>query len=81
MRLQDDATGREGVIDEAAQAQSREPPVTSMFWPLIHRASVAATKATTSAMSTLQGMSQQARDGATRAQLEAIARLAMRAWP
>ena len=30
---------------------------------------------------TLQGMSQQARDGATRAQLEAVARLAMRAWP
>lgn len=30
---------------------------------------------------TLQGMSQQARDGATRARLEAVARLAMRAWP
>lgn len=30
---------------------------------------------------TLQGMSQQARDGATRAQLEAVARTAMRAWP
>ena len=30
---------------------------------------------------TLQGMSQQARDGATRPQLEAVARLAMRAWP
>lgn len=30
---------------------------------------------------TLQGMSQQARDGATRAQLEAVAQAAMRAWP
>jgi TetR/AcrR family transcriptional regulator, copper-responsive repressor len=30
---------------------------------------------------TLQGMSQQARDGATRAQLEAVAHAAMRAWP
>lgn len=29
----------------------------------------------------LQGMSQQARDGATRAQLEAVAQAAMRAWP
>jgi AcrR family transcriptional regulator len=29
----------------------------------------------------LQGMSQQARDGATRAQLEAVAEAAMRAWP
>ncbi|TWG21307.1 TetR/AcrR family transcriptional regulator [Actinoplanes teichomyceticus] len=30
---------------------------------------------------TLQGMSQQARDGATRAQLESVAQVAMRAWP
>ncbi|MFG2717606.1 TetR/AcrR family transcriptional regulator [Streptomyces sp. NPDC048416] len=29
----------------------------------------------------LQGMSQQARDGATRAELEAVADLALRAWP
>jgi AcrR family transcriptional regulator len=30
---------------------------------------------------TIQGMSQQARDGATRADLEGVAELAMRAWP
>jgi AcrR family transcriptional regulator len=30
---------------------------------------------------TLQGMSQQARDGATRAELESVAAAAMRAWP
>jgi AcrR family transcriptional regulator len=30
---------------------------------------------------TLQGMSQQARDGATQTHLEAVARTAMRAWP
>jgi AcrR family transcriptional regulator len=30
---------------------------------------------------TIQGMSQQARDGATRADLEAVADVAMRAWP
>ncbi len=29
----------------------------------------------------LQGMSQQARDGATREELEAVAEAAMRAWP
>jgi hypothetical protein len=31
--------------------------------------------------STVQGMETQARDGATRADLEAIGELAMRAWP
>ncbi|MFK0256704.1 TetR/AcrR family transcriptional regulator [Streptomyces sp. NPDC090445] len=33
------------------------------------------------AMSVLQGMSQQSRDGATREELEAVAELAVRAWP
>ncbi|MFD0266845.1 TetR/AcrR family transcriptional regulator [Streptomyces sp. NPDC127106] len=33
------------------------------------------------AVSVLQGMSQQSRDGATRQELEAVAELAVRAWP